>query len=475
MGGFFGVASTEDCISDLFYGTDYHSHLGTKRGGMAVHGPKGYTRFIKDITNNPFRSKLGGELSQMHGNHGIGVISDYEDQPLLIASHLGTFAIVTVGVIQNAEEIAKVAFSNKDTHFSEWSEGEVNPTEVAAALIARDVSFEAGLRRVQGIIEGSLSILLLTEDGIYAARDRYGRTPIIIGRKDGAIAATLETSAFPNLDYEVTDYLGPNEIVRFDADGLERLSPPGDEMEMCSFLWIYYGYPASTYENINTEIVRNECGAALARRERADIDYVGGIPDSGIGHGIGYAAEAGLPYKRPFVKYTPTWPRSFMPQEQRVRDTVARMKLIPIKELIEGKKLLFCEDSIVRGTQLADTVQRLYTAGAKEIHMRPACPPLVFSCKFLNFSRSKSELDLATRKAIEKLEGRSDAHLDEYSDPTTDRYHAMLDAIREQLGLTTLWYQRLDDMIEAIGLPRDKLCTYCWNGQTCTSKKCVEL
>ncbi len=469
MGGFYGVASKDDCVADLFYGTDYHSHLGTVRGGMAVKNGRGFTRFIKDITNSQFRSKFEDDLGAMHGSIGIGVISDYEDQPLIIGSHLGTYAIVTVGRIENLDELAAEIFSSRTAHFSEMSGDVVNPTELVATLINRESSFEDGIRRVQQQIEGSCSLLILTDDAIYAARDRLGRTPIVIGGKEGAYAATLETSALPNLGYEVERYLGPGETVRITPDGAETVLPAGDQMQICSFLWVYYGYPASDYEKINVEVVRNRCGAALARADEERIDMVAGVPDSGTGHAIGYANEAHIPYGRPFVKYTPTWPRSFMPQDQRVRDLVAKMKLIPIRELIRGQRLMFCEDSIVRGTQLKDTVQRLYDCGAKEVHMRPACPPLIHGCKFLNFSRSKSVLDLAGRRAMKEL-GEDEQHLAEYADASSDRYAAMVDRIRQRLGLTTLKYQKLDDLVSAIGLPQEKLCTYCWNGaETCST------
>jgi amidophosphoribosyltransferase len=438
MGGFFAVASKQDCVADLFYGTDYHSHLGTRRGGMVVHGENGFKRNIHDISNTPFRTKFEEDLPKHVGNTGIGVISDYEDQPLLIGSHHGNYAISTVGRIDNIDALAQTVVSRPGRHFSELKGNEVNQTELVAALINEEDSFEAGIRRVQDSVDGSCSLLLLTDKGVYAARDRLGRTPIVIGRKDGAHAVTLESCALPNLGYKTERYLGPGETVLITADGVEQVLPPGDQMQICSFLWIYYGFPASVYENINVEAVRNRCGAALARRDKVEIDVVAGIPDSGIGHAIGYASEKGIPYRRPFVKYTPTWPRSFMPQEQRVRDLVAKMKLIPVEELIVGKRLLFCEDSIVRGTQLRDIITRLFDCGAEEIHMRPACPPLVFSCKYLNFSRSKSELDLAARKAIKEIEGDAGAHLDRYSDPKTEHYGHMIEVISKHLGLTTL-------------------------------------
>jgi amidophosphoribosyltransferase len=464
MGGFFGVASRTDCVEDLFYGTDYHSHLGTKRGGLAAIHSGGFTRFIHDITNAQFRSKFEDDIRKMSGSRGVGVISDFEDQPLIIGSHLGAYAIVTVGVVRNGDALAQEAFRRRTTHFSEMAGGDVNPTELIATLINQEATFEAGIARAQEAVEGSCSLLLLTKDGIYAARDRIGRTPVVIGCKDGAYAATMETCAFPNLGYEIDCYLGPGEVVRITEKGAEQRRPPAEKMQICAFLWVYYGYPASNYEGINVEAVRNRCGAALARREDREVDLVAGIPDSGTGHAIGYANEARVPYQRPFVKYTPTWARSFMPQDQRIRDVVARMKLIPIQELIEGKRLLFCEDSIVRGTQLKDIIERLYDCGAREVHMRPACPPLVYGCKFLNFSRSRSELDLAARTAIVELEGASDRHVEEYADEGSKRFQAMVEAVRKRLNLTSLRYQRLADLVKAIGLPKEKLCTYCWDG-----------
>jgi amidophosphoribosyltransferase len=464
MGGLFGVVSREDCVDDLFFGTDYHSHLGTRRGGMAVRNAEGLIRYIHNIENDQFRSKFEQDIQKMSGTKGIGVISDDDDQPLLIRSHLGKYAIVTVGVINNADELMKEVFDRRMIHFAEMRGGEVNPTELAAALINQESSFEEGIRSAHEAIKGSCSLLLLTEEGVYAARDRLGRTPVVIGEKEGSYAATLETCAFPNLGFEIKKFLGPGEIVLMTEDGVEQKKPPGERMQICGFLWVYYGYPASTYEGINVESVRNRCGAILAKKDNIEIDMVAGIPDSGIGHGLGYASEASIPFKRPFVKYTPTWPRSFMPHDQSIRDLVAKMKLIPIKELIEGKKVLFCEDSIVRGTQLKDTIQRLYDCGAREVHMRPACPPLTFGCKFLNFSRSKSELDLAARKAINEIEGDDYKDLKEYSNADTKKYEAMVEKIRERLRLTSLKYQRLEDLVKAIGLPKEKVCTYCWDG-----------
>ena len=464
MGGFFGVTSKGDCVTDLFYGTDYHSHLGTMRGGLAVAGPDGFTRHIHDITNAQFRSKFEIDLAGMKGNAGIGVISDYEDQPLIIRSHLGVYGIVTVGVVQNVGALAKRVFGSRGAHFSEMGRVGINPTELVATLINEGGSFTEGIRMAQEQIEGSCSVLLLTDQGVYAARDRLGRTPIIVGKRDDAYAATVETTAFPNLDYEIDRYLGPGEVVLMTQDGVEQKAPPGTDMQICSFLWVYYGYPSSHYEGINVEAVRNACGGALARNDDVEVDLVAGIPDSGTGHAVGYAAEAGLPYRRPFVKYTPTWPRSFMPQNQGVRDLVARMKLVPVKELINGQRLLFCEDSIVRGTQLQDIIERLYDYGAKEVHMRPACPPLVHGCKFLNFSRSRSVLDLAGRRAIKELEGEEGPPSPEYACSGSEKHCAMVGRICSRLKLTTLKYQRLEDLVSAIGLPKDKLCTYCWDG-----------
>jgi len=464
MGGIFGVASRNDCVADLFYGTDYHSHLGTRRGGLAVKGKSGIQRDIHDISNAQFRSKFEDDIKKMRGTNGIGVISDYESQPLIIGSHLGVYAIVTVAAVRNLEKLARDAFGKKNTHFSEMSDDGINPTELAATLINHGRTFEEGIEIAQNTIEGSCSLLLLTTGGVYAARDRLGRTPLVIGTKEGARAAALETCSFPNLGYQIERYLGPGEIVRLTPEGVERLKAPGEKMQICSFLWVYYGYPASCYEGINVEDVRNRCGAILARKDDSEVDIVAGIPDSGTGHAIGYAHESGVPYRRPFVKYTPTWPRSFLPQDQATRDLVAKMKLIPIRELIEGRRILFCEDSIVRGTQLKDTIRVIYDYGAKEVHMRPACPPLIFGCKFLNFSRSKSELDLAGRRAIKEIEGRADTNLAEYTNSSSDKYRAMVERIRQRLGLTTLKYQELDDLVTAIGLPREKLCTYCWDG-----------
>ena len=470
MGGFYGVVSKEDCVSDLFFGTDYHSHLGTRRGGLAVMNSDGFQRVIHNIENAQFRSKFDDDIGKMHGNKGIGVISDYDDQPLLIGSHLGVYAIVTVGKITNVDELTARVLKDQRGHFSEMSGGETSPTELVASLISREASFEDGIRSAQEAIEGSCSLMLLTDHGVYAARDRLGRTPVMTGRKEGSCAATMETCAFPNLDFEVDRVLGPAEIVLMTEEGTQQIAPPGDRMQICAFLWVYYGYPASDYEGINVEASRYRCGAALARDDDDQIDMVAGIPDSGTAHGLGYANQAKVPYQRPFVKYTPTWPRSFMPQVQSMRDLVARMKLIPVRDLIRGKRMLFCEDSIVRGTQLRDTIRRLYEFGAAEVHMRPACPPLIYGCKFLNFSRSRSVMDLAGRKAIAELDESDAPPIEQYRDPDSEKYLAMVDRIRNALGLSTLKYQRLPRLVEAIGLPKCKLCTYCWDGEDGSSQ-----
>ncbi|MGM0670091.1 MAG: amidophosphoribosyltransferase [Gemmatimonadota bacterium] len=464
MGGFFGVVSESDCVADLFYGTDYHSHLGTMRGGMAVLNGDGFQRSIHDITNTQFRSKFEDDLRDMAGPSGIGVISDNEAQPLLINSRHGTYGIVTVGRVNNLDALVREALESNGVHFSEMTRGKVNPTELVAHLIDQGETFQDGIRLAQEKIEGSCSLLILNENGLIAARDRLGRTPIVLGKKHGARAVTFESCALPNLGYTVDRFLGPGEVVHVSLDGVRALTPPGDRMRICAFLWVYYGYPASSYEEINVEAVRYRCGAALQKRDDVEVDLVAGIPDSGTGHAIGYANASRRPYGRPFVKYTPTWPRSFMPQDQRVRDLVARMKLIPIRDLMDGNRILFCEDSIVRGTQLQDIIQRVFDYGAREVHMRPACPPLVYGCKFLNFSQSRSEMDLAGRRAAHQVAGGEPEDLSKFTDPDSPAYCAMVEAIRERLGLTSLRYQRLDDLVEAIGLPKEKLCTYCWDG-----------
>jgi len=451
---------------DLFYGTDYLSHLGTRRGGLLTNGRGGFVRSIHNIENAYFRNKFEPDLNEFSGGRGIGVISDTDAQPITISSHLGRFGIVTVGRINNLEALAEKNHAKKQ-HFSEMSGIGINPSELVARLICNEDSFEAGIMRAQSEIQGSCSLLLLTEKGLYAARDRLGRTPLIIGKKDGAYAVTSETCAFPNLGYAVDKELGPGEVVFITADGHEQRTPPRDKMQVCAFLWVYYGYPASAYEGLSVEAVRYRCGRALAANDDVDIDFVSGIPDSGIGHAIGYAMEKRIPYQRAFVKYTPTWPRSFMPQNQTVRDLVAKMKLIPMKSQIEGKRILFCEDSIVRGTQLKDTVQILFDYGAAEVHMRPACPVLVYPCEFLNFSTSRSTLDLAGRKAIKEIEGVEDRYLTEYADSGSEKNLSMIETIRRSLKLSSLKFQQMNDLVAAIGLPKERLCTHCWDGSSC--------
>ncbi len=465
MGGFFGTVSKTDCVTDLFYGTDYNSHLGTKRGGMAVMNSKEFKRSIHNIESSYFRTKFEPDLHQFHGNSGVGIISDTESQPILITSHLGSFAIVTVSKIHNIEELTQRALKQY-RHFSETSDGATNPSELIAMLIDEESSFEKGIENVFDKVKGSCSLLLLTREGLYAARDRLGRTPVVVGKKDGAYAVSSESSAFFNLGYKTDKYLGPGEIVFITPDGCEQRRKPNDEMQVCAFLWVYYGYPSSDYEGINVEECRYRCGAALAKRDPVEVDFAAGIPDSGIAHGLGYASEKKIPFKRPYVKYTPTWPRSFMPQNQETRDLVAKMKLIPVESLIRNKRIAFCDDSIVRGTQLRETVQVLYDFGVNEVHVRPACPTLIYPCLFLNFSRSRSTLDLAGRKAILEIEGREDADLSEYAVPGTAKYEAMVEKIRQRINITSLKYQRLSDLIEAIGLPKEKVCTHCWDGSS---------
>ncbi|MDY6832398.1 MAG: amidophosphoribosyltransferase [Thermodesulfobacteriota bacterium] len=466
MGGVFGCVSRTDCVNDLFYGTDYLSHLGTKRGGMAVRNAKEISRKIHSLENSYFRTKFEPDLPGLHGNTGIGVISDTEDQPILMSSHMGTFGLVTVTKINNVEDLTKKAFSKRQ-HFSEISHIGINPTELVAMLICEKDSFAEGIVHAQAAIQGSCTMLILCRDGIYAARDRLGRTPIVIGRKDGALAVSSETCAFPNLEYETDRDIGPGEIIRLTPDGCESVKAPEDKMQICSFLWVYYGYPASSYEGINVETVRYRCGNALADSDEVEVDFVAGIPDSGIGHAVGYANQKGIRYKRPFVKYTPTWPRSFMPQNQQMRDLVARMKLIPVTDLIKDQRILFCEDSIVRGTQLQDTIKLLFDRGAKEVHMRAACPTLIFPCPFLNFSQSRSTLDLAGRRAIMEIEGVEDKNLDRYATAGTQEQIQMVEKIRKRLNLTSLKFQTMDNLVRAIGLPKEKLCTHCWDESSC--------
>lgn len=468
MGGLFGVASKTDCIMDLFYGVDYHSHLGTRRGGMATHGPDGFCRSIHNIENSPFRTKFERDVEELTGNLGIGCISDYEPQPLLIQSHLGSFAITTVGKINNASELLNKIYEDGHSHFQEMSGGQINATELVAALICKQDSFENGIRYAQEAIDGSLTLLIMTKDGIYAARDIHGRTPLVIGHREGAYCAAFECFSYINLGYSDVKELGPGEIVYFTPESLETLVPPRKKMKICSFLWVYYGYPTSSYEGVNVEEMRYNCGALLAKRDKGNVDpdIVAGVPDSGIAHAIGYANESGVPFARPFIKYTPTWPRSFMPTDQRQRELIARMKLIPVHALIKNKKLLLIDDSIVRGTQLRETTEFLYQSGAREVHVRPACPPLLYGCKFLNFSRSKSELDLITRRVILEREGKdAEKYLEEYADPNSERYQAMLDKICRIQNFTSLRYHRLDDLIKSIGIKPCDICTYCFNGE----------
>lgn len=466
MGGFFGVAAKEDCVFDLFFGTDYHSHLGTRRAGMAVYGEDGFDKAIHQVENAPFRTKFEKEANTMHGHMGIGCISDYEAQPILVRSHHGSFAITTIGKINNSEEIINMILENK-THFFEMSNGEINATELVAAIINQKENFIKGIQYAQEIIDGSLSMLILTPKGVYCARDKYGRTPISIGRKEDAFCAAFESFAYLNLGYTMERELGPGEIVVMNASGVKTLAEPGTEMKICTFLWIYYGYPPSVYEGVSVEEMRYRCGQLLAKRDHVKPDIVAGVPDSGTAHAIGYANESGVPFSRPFIKYTPTWPRSFMPTMQSKRDLIAKMKLIPVEQLIQGKSLLLIDDSIVRGTQLRETTEFLYESGAREVHIRPACPPLIFGCKYLNFSRSKSEMELITRVVINELEGGdvTDEVLREYADYNSEKYEKMVERICEKLNFTSLQFHRLDDMIEAVGIDPCKLCTYCWSGK----------
>jgi amidophosphoribosyltransferase len=463
MSGFFGVISKADCVEDVFYGTDYHSHLGTKRAGMVFIVPgKGFRRSIHNLENSYFRTKFEDVLTEFAGKSGLGVISDTDPQPILFNSHLGSFAIVTVSRLVNILDLEERVLKMKN-HLTENFEGNINPTEVVANLICEKDSFVEGIENVFENIKGSCSILILTEGGIIAARDKLGRTPVVIGKKENAYALASESCAFPNTGFEIDYFLGPGEIIKLTTDGYTQLRKPGPKMQICSFLWVYYGYPPSYYEGINVDECRNRCGEYLARRDNVEADFVCGIPDSGFAHAIGYVNEKRMPYKRAYSKYTPTWPRSFMPQYQGQRDLVAKMKLIPNKAFIEGKKMVFLDDSIVRGTQLKDNTIDLRKSGASEVHMRIACPPLLFACDFLNFSESRSIMELAGRKAISQLEGNED-DIKEYADPDSTKYAEMVDKIAENLNLDSLIYQRLDDLVAAIGLPKEKLCTHCWDG-----------
>ena len=474
MGGIFGVVSKKECVLDVFFGTDYHSHLGTRRAGMAMYGDRGFDRAIHNIQNSPFRTKFERDVTEFNGNIGIGCISDYEPQPLLIQSHLGSYGITTVCKINNMDELIAEAYNVGRTQFLEMSGGNINPTELVATLINQKDTIAEGIQYALERVDGSLTLLVMTDKGIYAGRDLYGRTPLMIGKKeDEAYCVAFESFSYINLGYKDEKELGPGEIVYITADGYETLRPAQDIMKICTFLWIYYGYPTSTYEGVNVEAMRYNCGKALAVRDKSSWadevkpDLVAGVPDSGTAHAIGYANESGIPFSRPFIKYTPTWPRSFMPTDQNQRNLIARMKLIPVDRLIRGKSLLLIDDSIVRGTQLRETTEFLYNSGAGEVHIRPACPPLLHGCKFLNFSRSNSEYDLITRRVIREREGEnvSDEILKDYADPDSTNYREMVDEIKKQLNFTSLRFHRLDDMVESVGLPKERLCTYCWDKQ----------
>lgn len=467
MGGFFGTISKQPCAVDLFYGTDYNSHLGTKRGGLATYDPdKGFNRSIHSLESNYFRSKFEDELHRFEGCQGIGVISDTDPQPILINSHLGRYAVVTVAKINNIRDIANDLLEQK-MHFSEMSANNINQTELVALLINMGKTFVDGINLVFKKVKGSCSILILTEDGIIAARDYLGRTPIVIGHKEGAYAVTTETTAFPNLDYKVVRDLGPGEIVRLRADGIELLQAPAKREQVCSFLWVYYGFPASDYLGINAEAMREASGRAMGREDGTDADCVCGIPDSGVGHALGYAEGKGIPYRRAVLKYTPTWPRSFTPSNQARRDLVAKMKLIPNRAILDGKRVVFCDDSIVRGTQLRDNVRTFYECGAKEVHARISCPPLVYGCQFVNFTSSKSDMELITRRIIQDFEGDASKNLEKYSDPSTPEYRRMVDEISRRLGLTSLEFSKVDTLVESIGLPKCRICTHCFDGTGC--------
>ena len=467
MGGFFGVTSKQDCVFDLFFGIDYHSHLGTRRGGMAVFGKDGFNRAIHNIENSPFRTKFDKDVQEMEGFYGIGCISDYEPQPLIIRSHHGTYAITTVGKINNTADLIQQLFDDGHAHFQEMSTGEINATEIVAALINRKDNLIEGLSYALEVIDGSMSILLMNHAGIYAARDKFGRTPIVIGKKEDGFCASFESFAYKNLGYNDYRELGPGEIVVMTEKNCVTLVNPNKEMKICTFLWVYYGYPASSYEGISVEQMRYNCGEKMAKRDNVQPDIVAGVPDSGTAHAVGDANESGIPFSRPFIKYTPTWPRSFMPTMQSKRDLIAKMKLLAVEDLIRDKSLLLIDDSIVRGTQLRETTEFLYQSGAKEVHIRPACPPLLYGCKYLNFSRSTSEMDLITRRVIERLENGNvtDEILQEYANPESEKYECMIEEIRKELNFTSLRFNLLDDMLESVGIDKDKLCTYCWDGK----------
>ena len=468
MSGFFGVVSKTDCVMDLFFGVDYHSHLGTKRGGMTVHGEEGFQRSIHNIENSPFRTKFERDIEEFEGNLGIGCISDNEAQPLLVNSHLGSFAIATVGRINNIEELRKECFEAGKVQFMEMSKGTLNQTELVAAILNLKANVIDGLKYVQERIKGSMSVLLLFPNKIYASRDKYGRTPVVLGKKKNAMCVTFESSAFLNLGYKYNYELGPGEIVSLDSEGYKQEKEPNDNLRICAFLWTYYGYPTATYEGVNVEAMRYRCGKLLRKQDNLIVDSVAGVPDSGIAHAIGYAGESGLPYTRPFIKYTPTWPRSFTPHSQSQRKMIAHMKLIPVQELINKQRLILIDDSIVRGTQLRETAEFLYQLGAKEVHVRSACPPIMYPCKFLNFTRTIKPNDLMTHKAINELENTENVNsetLKRYCDNEGEDYHKMVELINQKMGFDSLKYHRLQDIVEAIGLPKCKLCTYCFDGE----------
>lgn len=465
MGGFFGVAKHDECINELFYGVDYNSHMGTKRAGIATCYGGVFTRSIHNIENSYFRSKFEGDLKDFRGNVGIGVISDTDAQPIIVNCHLGKFAIVTVGRINNINELEKELLA-KGHHFCEHSYDIINPTEMIAALISEGTDYVTGIKNVYARVKGSCSMLLLTEDSIIAARDKYGRTPIIVGQKDGAHAITSETCAFPNLGYDVCYNLGPAEIVEVKADGITKLKEAEKAMQICAFLWTYYGYPVCEYEGKNVDLMRYESGLEMGRNDDTEVDFVSAVPDSGIGMALGYSQGKGVPYQRGIVKYTPTWPRSFTPSTQERRELVAKMKLIPNKTLLKDKKVIFCDDSIVRGTQLRDNVKDLFDCGAKEVHIRISCPPLIYPCKFLNFTASKSDMELITRRVIQRLEGRHDKDLQEYATTDSPKYKAMVESIREELGLTSLKFNSIETIVKSIGMPKCCVCTHCFDGSS---------
>ncbi len=473
MGGFFGCVSKQDCITDVFYGTDYQFHLGTRRGGIATVNDEGhFEREIHNLENSYFRPRFESELDKFAGHAGIGVISDTDAQPMLTNSHLGRFALVTVAKINNIEELADELISEGE-HLSEFTSGRINPTELVSLLIIKGRSFVEGIENVYNKIKGSCSMLLLTRDGVIAARDSWGRTPVVVGRKEGAMAVTSENTAFPNLDYETERYLGPGEIVKITADGMEQLRKPNKRMQICSFLWVYYGFPTSCYEGRNVEEVRFECGRAMGKGDDAEVDCACGIPDSGVGMATGYAVGRGVPYLRSIAKYTPTWPRSFMPSNQKMRNLVAKMKLISNRDLLKGKRLLFCDDSIVRGTQLRDNTEVLFRQGAREVHMRIACPPLVYGCRFINFTSSKSDMELICRRIISEFEGEdvSEEVLNEYTRTDSPKYKRMVDEIARRLNLTSLKFTKLETLVESIGLPKCQLCTHCFDGSSAFTLK----